>query len=113
MDVLIDNKDIALGHGGVPIMIDGIDELKQKLEIALRSPRGAFIYDRGLGAFEDGFVIDDDTLSSAEMQLNECFAGQKISVRIFGAVEDTTGLRLSVSIFDGYNSYDTEVYANG
>lgn len=49
MDTKIENGDIKLDEKGMPISIMGLEELKQRALICLKTSKGSFVYNRGLG----------------------------------------------------------------
>lgn len=49
MDIKIENKDIKTDGNGDVVMIEGLDEIIQQIEINLSVKRGSFIYDRNMG----------------------------------------------------------------
>lgn len=50
MDLLIENGDFALTATGRPVIISGIDEIKQKISILLMLRKNSFIYNYNLGS---------------------------------------------------------------
>ncbi len=47
------NGIYALGPGGLPLEVDGLDELLQNAAIRLAVPKGGFPYGREIGSFLD------------------------------------------------------------
>ena len=113
MDIKLYNRDIVFGKGGNPVTLTGIDEIIQKIKIALTAPKGSFIYDRNLGAFENGFDPQRDTPASLEMILNECLIDCGCSVEVLGHRASGNRLYALLKVNDGFKNYEREVLING
>lgn len=49
MDVLIKNSDMVMDSSFTPMYVSGAEEMLQRVEFALMTPKGRFIYNRDLG----------------------------------------------------------------
>lgn len=69
MDAKIDNKDLVTNNSGEYIMIEGFDEIIQRVIISLTVPKGKFVYHKDLGLNYDGLNISH--IKQIEMIINE------------------------------------------
>lgn len=111
MDVKIENYDIVTDNSSAAVMIGGVDEVLQKIRIALTVPRESFAYDRSMGAFS-GEKTDEP--AAVESLINEALLGSRYLVEVTDAFFGEDGeLVVSLRLSDGIDSTDAEVVING
>ena len=113
MDIKILYKDIAVGNGGIPLTVEGEEELEQKINIALSAVKGSFIYDRSLGALSSGFTLDEEGRTSLESLINEALVNCSCSVKVKRYVDLENSVKVVLDVFDGFRTFETEVYIDG
>ena len=111
MDIKIDNKDIALKDNGMPVVIVGIEQVLQQLQIASNVEKGSFIYDRELG-----LEITEEIMESVnrdktiETLLNELLIEvPNVTVTVKSVNVESSKKTVTVTVTDGYKSMETEV----
>lgn len=113
MDVKLNGGDIVLANGGCVEMISGLDEILQKIHIILSVKKQSFIFDRELGIFKNGEGISNGTKESLEMLINEGLVNCDCSVKLNSIEENSGAYTLSLTVYDKFKSYETEVKING
>lgn len=85
MDILLENGDFKRGSHGKPILVSGLDELKQRIYIRLKVKLGSFIYNRSLGS---GLLLlsenpsDEELLECVRSVLPELFDVELLSAKV-------------------------------
>ncbi len=72
MDTAISNGDFLTSSSGLPVQIDGVNEILQRALIRLTAKKGEFIYDRDLGSKLSTLkstYVNGDTLKEKTLQL--------------------------------------------
>ncbi len=91
MDVKIFEGDTVLDASGKEEYISGIEEVFQRVHLAISTKKGDFIYDKSYGVRELPKISDERSLKNAEAYLNEAIAD------IFLARISLTKLRVTAS----------------
>ena len=74
IDVKLQNGEIALDAARCPVVLSDRDARFQRAQIALTVKKGAFIYDRSLGADYDALTGAEDLKRKTEQIFNEALA---------------------------------------
>lgn len=112
MDAKIENSDIVLDSIGNYVMIDGFEEIVQQALIAVKVPKGSFVYDKDLGSdcYSYDYLSDNKKLQVFEMLMNEALSliGD-IYIKVKFVTTVNTRAKLSFTIFTNGESIDKEV----
>ena len=76
MDLKIQNGDYAVNTENIPRRIYGIEEAAQRAGIILSTPKGAFRYDRSLGADWSGWNGENGPSEGIMVICREAIAGR-------------------------------------
>lgn len=111
MDIKIENRDIKLKTNSEAVRISGIEQALQQSELALRIPRGSFVYDRNLGAVGNDFSFTaDNAASRLEARLNECLVHTDCYINVQYVEEnDNSEVVVGIEVNDGKSMILTEV----
>ena len=62
MDVKIENGAVKLSESCVPLYINSVDEITQRVKISCCMKKGDFSLDKNLGCFTDNLNVSDEML---------------------------------------------------
>ena len=71
MDVLIKNSDMVTDSSFSPLYIQGAEEVLQRVDFALMTPKGKFIYNRDMGLEESDTDISEKGIRGLEARCRE------------------------------------------
>ncbi len=108
MDAKINNKDIATDNLGEYVMIDGFEEIVQRVIISLTVPKGRFVYHKDLGASYNGVMLSD--IKQIEMIVNESLINiGDVYVKVNSASLNGNKIKLLITINYNNQTVDKEV----
>ncbi len=114
MDIKIDNNDIKLKPNSEAVRLYGIEQALQQAELAIKIPNGSFVYDRSIGAFEDGFdFTEENDESKIESRINECLLHTNCQVDVLYISSRSSNTVVGIEVDDGKSKLFTEVIVDG
>ena len=111
MDILLENGDLALNCDGTPKTVSDMEQHFQQIALAMKIPRGCFVYNRGMGIGEQ--TLSERMSDTVEMLLNENFVSSKIYVKINEISEVQEGRKIDFTVITDSSQNDSEVIING
>ncbi len=113
-DIKIKNNDIAVCPNGYPVIVEGFDEVIQRIEIAALINKGSFAYDRSLGLFAEEPDFDSDNIiSTLESLINEALINTDVYVTVNSLRHNGDNYFASIKVSDGCREKETEVKVYG
>lgn len=114
MDIKIENNDIMLNPNSTAVRLNGMFQAEQQVKLAFKIPKGSFIYDRSIGAFNSIPDFEEKNIESKmEALVNECFIHSDFYANVQYISRNSVGTNVGVMLDDGKEIYFMEVTFSG
>ncbi len=113
MDVKIENQDICLSPSARAVMIDGMEQAVQQVNLAVKIPKKSFVYDRNLGVNGEVDFNENGLEKKIEALVNECLLHSDVIVNILSVTKSGDRITIGFTADNGYESCMSEVVLNG
>lgn len=112
MDIKIKDGDISVFESGVPEYVSGFEQAVQQINLALKIPRGSFVYNREIGFLSDFDFTESGAEKKIEALLNESLIHNGFYVSVDYISVNSRGTVIGITIDNGFESFAAEVIAD-